>query len=162
MTSLLRLMGASIMGILDPIPSTVPSPVTEDEAAWIRANAWPKALRRIENAYPHGFFRWCSCERGTCHPCATGRHDQCDSADGPRADEDAGTITDRHGFVVAVVQHGPAQRPCRRVCPCTHPAVETAVTSARQERPPGRRTPPSSGWPAAAEGQLSLFTGACP
>ncbi|MGW2111943.1 DUF6248 family natural product biosynthesis protein, partial [Streptomyces sp. NPDC001948] len=70
MTTLLRLMGASIMGILDPVPSSVPSPMTNDEAAWVRANAWTKGLRRIEDAYPRGFFRWCSCERGTCHPCA--------------------------------------------------------------------------------------------
>lgn len=58
MTTLLRLMGASIMGILDPVPSSVPSPMTDDEAAWVRASAWTKGLRRIEDAYPRGFFRW--------------------------------------------------------------------------------------------------------
>jgi hypothetical protein len=54
------------------------------EGAWVRANAWTKGLRKIEDAYPYGFHRWCSCEAGTCHPCASGHHDQCAGQRAPR------------------------------------------------------------------------------
>ncbi|OIJ99015.1 hypothetical protein BIV25_10940 [Streptomyces sp. MUSC 14] len=91
----------------------------EEAGAWVRANAWTKALGKIEDAYPHGFHRWCSCEAGTCHPCRTGHHNQCISAGGPRVDDHA-AITDRRGFVVAVIRYGPGQRPCRWICPCAH------------------------------------------
>ncbi|MFJ3310871.1 DUF6248 family natural product biosynthesis protein [Streptomyces sp. NPDC086549] len=127
------------MGILDPVPSTVPSPMTEVEGAWVRANAWTKGLRKIEDAYPHGFHRWCSCERGICHPCGSGHHDQCVSAGGPRVDKDAGTMTDRGGFVVAVIQYGPGERPCRWICPCTHQADDEQSSARRRLRgAPGR------------------------
>ncbi|MET8453764.1 DUF6248 family natural product biosynthesis protein [Streptomyces sp. NPDC005209] len=39
---------------------------------------------------------------------------------GPRIDDHASTMTDRRWFVVAVIYCGPGQRPCRRICPCTH------------------------------------------
>ncbi|MFF8717549.1 DUF6248 family natural product biosynthesis protein [Streptomyces sp. NPDC015184] len=163
MTALLRLMGASIMGILDPVPSSVPSPMAGDEAAWVRANAWTKGLRRIEDAYPHGFFRWCSCECGTCHPCAVGRHGQCASVNGPRPDENAGTVTDRSGFVVALVQHGPAQRPCRWICRCDHPAAaEPPLDEVPEELSPVRQRSLRSGFPGVPEGQLPLFSGVRP
>ncbi|MFC9932323.1 DUF6248 family natural product biosynthesis protein [Streptomyces sp. NPDC127190] len=137
MTTWLRFIGASIMGILDPVPSGVTSPMTEAAGAWVRANAWTKGLRKIEGAYPHGFHRWCSCERGICHPCACGHHDRCVSAGGPRRDDYAGTVTDRGGFVVAVIHYGPGQRPCRWLCPCSHPANGTApvdTPTARERR----------------------------
>ncbi|MGV9654152.1 DUF6248 family natural product biosynthesis protein [Streptomyces sp. NPDC003554] len=126
MTTLLRLIGASIMGILDPVPSSTTFPMSEAEGAWVRANAWTKGLRRIEDAYPHGFHRWCSCERGICHPCGSGHHEQCVSVNGPRLHEYAGTITDRGGFVVAVIQYGRGQQPCRWLCPCPHPLDDAA------------------------------------
>ncbi|MFD7283479.1 DUF6248 family natural product biosynthesis protein [Streptomyces sp. NPDC059862] len=162
MTTWLRFVGASIMGILDPVPSTTPSPMSEEEGAWVRANAWTKGLRKIEAAYPHGFHRWCSCERGTCHPCACGHHDQCASANGPCVDEDAGTITDRGGFVVAAIQYGSGKRPCRWICPCNHAAKDegTAVVDVSEAQPTVQRASPASrGLPAPA-GQLSLFADA--
>ncbi|MFI6055954.1 DUF6248 family natural product biosynthesis protein [Streptomyces violascens] len=121
MTTRLRHIGASIMGILDPVPSPAGSPMSETEGAWVRAHAWTTGLRSIEDAYPHGFHRWCSCERGNCTSCASGHHARCVSAAGPRIDTDAGTITDRAGFVVAVIHYGPGQQPCRWICPCRHP-----------------------------------------
>jgi hypothetical protein len=161
MTTWLRYVGASIMGILDPVPSTVPSPMSEEDAAWVRAHAWTKGLRKIEDAYPHGFHRWCSCEAGTCHPCITGHHDQCVSADGPRVDEHAGTLTDRGGFVAAVIQYGPGQRPCRWACACppradakqatAEPAGEERRAESRRRPMPPRRSLPDD--------QLTLFTG---
>jgi hypothetical protein len=159
MTTWLRYVGASIMGILDPVPSPVPSPMSEEEGAWVRAHAWTKALRKIDGAYPHGFHRWCSCEAGTCHPCGSGHHDQCVSVDGPRVDEHAGTITDRRGFVVAVIRYGPDQRPCRWVCPCTHPAdVDKAADTGGAGGPAAvQRLVPAPGPAPDAEGQLTLF-----
>lgn len=82
MTTWLRYVGASITGILDPVPSQAPSPMTAEEGAWVRANAWTKALRKIDDAYPYGFLRWCSCGKHL-PPCATGHHGQCVSAKGP-------------------------------------------------------------------------------
>ncbi|MFD3381322.1 MULTISPECIES: DUF6248 family natural product biosynthesis protein [unclassified Streptomyces] len=159
MTTWLRFVGASIMGILDPVPSTVPSLMSKEEGAWVRANAWTKGLLRIEDAYPYGFHCWCSCEAGTCHPCASGHHDQCVSADGPRVDENAGTMTDRGGFVVAVIRYGPGQRPCRWICHCTHPAnVEpTAAVDAAEAPPDPQSAPPTSRPSSTPAGQLSLF-----
>ncbi|MGW7570766.1 DUF6248 family natural product biosynthesis protein [Streptomyces tendae] len=162
MTTRLRHIGAAIMGILDPVPSTVPSPMTEEEGAWVRAHAWTKGLRKIEDAYPHGFHRWCSCERGICTGCTSGHHDRCISAGRPRIDEHADTITDAQGFVVAVIRYGPGQRPCRWICPCTHPAaVEEPADTGEPEIPPAAQhavpvTPVHR--PAAdPEGQLPLF-----
>ncbi|MEU5297828.1 DUF6248 family natural product biosynthesis protein [Streptomyces umbrinus] len=159
MTTWLRFVGASILGILDPAPSAVSSPMSEEEGAWVRANAWTKALRKIEDAYPHGFHRWCSCEAGTCHPCVTGQHDKCVSADGPRVDEAVGTVTDRRGFVVAVIRYGPGQRPCRWICLCTHPAdvEETAGTDPPGQPPAAQRAVPVHGPAPGPEGQLILF-----
>lgn len=166
-TTWLRYVGASIMGILDPVPSTVASPMTVEEGAWVRAHAWTKALRKIDDAYPHGFHRWCSCEAGTCHPCRTGHHDQCISRNGPRVDDDAGTITDRRGFVVAVIRYGPGQRPCRWICPCTHSpdgeAEEADAVDAPEVQPTARHstTRPSRSVAALApDGQMSLFASA--
>ncbi|MFF9410424.1 DUF6248 family natural product biosynthesis protein [Streptomyces anandii] len=157
MTTWLRLIGASIMGILDPVPSSVTSPMTEAEGAWVRANAWTRGLRKIEDAYPHGFHRWCSCERGICHPCSSGHHAQCVSASGPRLDDYAGTITDRGGFVVAVIHHGLGQQPCRWLCPCPHPAdgTDPVDTPAAPEKRPVRQRRGSS----VSDDQLTLLPG---
>ncbi|MFE9559296.1 DUF6248 family natural product biosynthesis protein [Streptomyces sp. NPDC006692] len=164
MTTRLRLIGASFMGILDPVPFTTPSAMNEAEGAWVQAHAWTDGLRRIENAYPHGFHRWCSCERGTCTACASDRRDRCISAKGPRIDTDAGTITDRKGFVVAVIHHGPRQRPCRWTCPCSHPAPTTDATPTAPKAPapeipePGRARSGGAERQAHEEaGQTALF-----
>ncbi|MFF5011493.1 DUF6248 family natural product biosynthesis protein [Streptomyces phaeochromogenes] len=127
MTTRLRFVGASIMGTLDPDLS----PVSEEEGAWVRANPWTKGLRRVEDAYPRGFHRFCSREASTCHPCASGHHDQCISAGGSRVDEDAGNMTDRGGTgweeLRAARPGQPTIRPCslppwrQRSAPAAHP-----------------------------------------
>jgi hypothetical protein len=159
MTTRLRHIGAAIMGILDPIPSTVPSPMSEEEGAWVRAHAWTKGLRKIDDAYPRGFHRWCSCERGIRPGCAAGHHNRCVSARGPRVDKHADTITDAHGFVVAVIRYGPGQRPCRWLCPCPHPAdaEETAESGGPGVPTAARRAVHASRPAPDAEDQLSLF-----
>ncbi|MFD6923711.1 DUF6248 family natural product biosynthesis protein [Streptomyces sp. NPDC059944] len=150
MTTRLRHIGAAILGILDPVPSPTASPMSEKEGAWVRTHAWTKGLRRIDDAYPHGFHRWCSCESGICNPCTTGRHDACVSADGPRIDRYAGVITDGQGFVAAVILWAPGQRPCRRTCPCSHPVREEHLA-------PGEAIAPSRVQGPAVEAQLALF-----
>jgi hypothetical protein len=40
MTTWQRLIGASIMGVLAPVPSTAPSLKSKEETAWVRVNAW--------------------------------------------------------------------------------------------------------------------------
>ncbi|MGI5397060.1 DUF6248 family natural product biosynthesis protein [Streptomyces sp. CA-251251] len=183
MTTWLRYVGASIMGILDPIPAPLASPMSDEEGAWVRANAWTKALRRIDAAYPHGFHRWCSCERGTCHPCRTGHHHQCVSANGPRVDDDAGTMTDRDGFIVAVIHYRSGERPCRWNCPCTHPTADAeaeagadgdsdsdsdtdeaqaAAAEDCEAQPAGRRVPAGTAAAPDPAGQLSLLAGSSP
>jgi hypothetical protein len=159
MTTRLRHIGAAIMGILGPIPSTVPSPMSEEEGAWVRAHAWTTGLRTIEDAYPRGFHRWCSCERGICPGCASGHHNRCVSAGGPRVDEHADTLTDAQGFVVAVIRYRPGQRPCRWLCPCPHPAdaEETAGTGTAETSPAAQHAVPAQRPAAAPEGQLPLF-----
>ncbi|MFJ8158501.1 DUF6248 family natural product biosynthesis protein [Streptomyces sp. NPDC094468] len=160
-TTWLRYVGASIMGILDPRPSSVPSPMSEEEGAWVRAHAWRAALRSIDDAYPHGFHRWCSCEAGTCHACRTGHHDQCISRHAPRVDEHAGTITDRSGFVVAVIRYATGQRPCRWLCPCAHPITsKVTVADGGSGKPAALQQPPSTPErDADSDGQLTLFPG---
>ncbi|MGW1870427.1 DUF6248 family natural product biosynthesis protein [Streptomyces mauvecolor] len=161
MTTRLRHIGASIMGILDPVPSLTTPPMSSEEGAWVRAHAWTKGLRRIEDAYPHGFHRWCACERGTCTSCAAGRHDRCISATGPRTDTDAGTITDSAGFVVAVIHYAPGQRPCRWICPCAHSTDDEQSAAADVCGPTTvRRASPPSRSMHAPTGQLSFSIGA--
>ena len=116
-TPLLRLHGALIMGIIDPV--LMPSPMSEEEGAWVRQNAWTKWLREIEDVYPYGFHRWCDCQRGTCWNCLNKRCDICVHRQTPlKPEADAGTITDRRGYVAARIVHRPEQRPCRWVCKC--------------------------------------------
>ncbi|MEW2558526.1 DUF6248 family natural product biosynthesis protein [Streptomyces griseorubiginosus] len=55
-------------------------------------------------AAARGFHRWCACEARTYHACRIGHHGRCISRNGPRIAEHAGTVVDRGGFVVAVIQ----------------------------------------------------------
>lgn len=142
-TTLLRLHGALILGIVDPTP--MPSPMSEEEGRWVREHAWTDGLCGIENAYPWGFHRWCSCQSGTCWPCSVDRCDRCVTREhgGPRYDEDAGSVTTGDGFVVARIVHRDDQRPCRSICVCTCPKTGPAPARRRRRRaaaPTPRRT----------------------
>nr|BEK71329.1 hypothetical protein KPHV_85560 [Kitasatospora purpeofusca] len=112
----LRHVGAAFLAIREPIPSTTPSPMTAEEAAWVRANAWSRALRRMDESYPHGYFRWCKCERGVCSNCVGGRHSTCATRNGPVSGP--GTITDSRGYIRAFVVTTADQRACSWICPC--------------------------------------------
>lgn len=116
-TPLLRLHAALIMGIADPVLMT--SPMSEAEGAWVRQHAWTPHLRTMEDVYPYGYRRWCSCQRGTCWNCLAGRCDICvHRQNPPERDDDAGAVTDQHGYVVARVIHLRGQKPCLWVCKC--------------------------------------------
>ncbi|MCM1973188.1 DUF6248 family natural product biosynthesis protein [Streptomyces sp. G1] len=107
-------------------------------------------------AAARGFHRWCACEAGTYHACRIGHHGRCISRNGPRIAEHAGTVVDRGGFVVAVIQYGPGQRPWRWNCPCTHPAdTEQTAVADSYDRPPVAPGPAAEN----TDGQLSLFGG---
>ncbi len=127
MTTWLRSFSSSILALCEPIPLSVPSPMSQQEAAWVRSHAWTPVLRRIEEAHPSGFHRWCTCERGRCHPCRAGYHDQCPGTRGPVLDDRLGTVTDRAGVMIAAVRSVPGQRPCRWVCSCTHQRTHRAA-----------------------------------
>lgn len=136
MTTRLRMIGAKILGILDPVP--LPSPMSEDEGAWVRAHAWTDGLREIEARYPHGFHRWCSCQRGTCWNCLNDRCDICvhRQRGGPDVDEHepSGSVTDARGYVVALIVLRDGQRPCRWMCRCPCPKTGPAPAPPRKAR----------------------------
>ncbi|MFE4512590.1 DUF6248 family natural product biosynthesis protein [Kitasatospora sp. NPDC056783] len=114
--TLLRLHGAAILAIREPIPSATPSPMSAEEAAWVRAHAWSASLRKIDDSYPHGYFCWCDCERGVCTNCVGGRHHSCATRNGPVPGMES--ITDARGYVRARVVTAPGQRACSWICPC--------------------------------------------
>lgn len=132
----LRVNAAMILGICDPV--LMPSPMSEEEGAWVREHAWTPGLRAIEDVYPYGIHRWCACQSGWCWNCLNKRCDICvHRQHAPEADVDAGTITDRHGYVVALIVHLPHQKPCRWVCKCAHvPAAQAAPEAEAPEPPP--------------------------
>lgn len=154
-TPLLRLHGAFILGIVDPVP--MPSPMSEEDGQWIREHAWTKAIRDIDDVYPYGFYRWCSCQRGSCWNCLSLRCDICvHRQTPPKPDTSAGTVTDRHGFVIALIVHRAGETPCRWVCKCAHSAVSAAAPAPDMPAPsPPRRTSRRPVEPVA--GQADLF-----
>ncbi|WP_435279840.1 DUF6248 family natural product biosynthesis protein [Streptomyces sp. 1222.5] len=72
----------------------------------------------------------------------------------PRLDDYAGTITDRGGFVVAVIHHGPGQQPCRWLCPCPHPADGTDPVDTPAA--PEKRTVRQRRGPSVSDDQLTF------
>ncbi|MER6626220.1 DUF6248 family natural product biosynthesis protein [Streptomyces sp. NPDC000931] len=116
----LRLHGALIMGVVDPVPHPAGSPMSDEDAAWVREHAWTPALREIDASYPWG-LEWSACEQGTCWNClVSGRCDLCVHRQhgGPETETDLGAVTDRSGCVVARIVHAPDQTPCQWLCRC--------------------------------------------
>lgn len=130
--TLLRMHAAMIMGIVDPVP--MPSPMSDEEFQQIRDHVWPQRMRDVDDAYPHGFYRWCYCQHGTCWNCHAGRCDLCVHRQKRGPDIcDGGTVTDTHGYVVAHIVYAPHQRPCRWVCRC--PCPKTGPAPSQQPEP---------------------------
>ncbi|MFJ2745451.1 DUF6248 family natural product biosynthesis protein [Streptomyces sp. NPDC087440] len=141
---LLNLHGALIMGIVDPVPN--PSPMPEDQGAWVREHVWPHHMRKVEAKYPFGFARWSMCERGTCWNCWTNRCDLCihRQQDGPTIDNNTDWIYNTTGRVIAQLIPRPGSEPCVWWCRCACP--KTGPGPAR----PGPN-PPEQAQPAVEE-----------
>lgn len=93
--------------------------MTPTAATWIRNHAWPTRIRRHLTTRPDR----CSCTWGPCHNCTHGQHHHCVTGDGqPSPDAFVCSVLDTDGHRVAAVVHLPRQRPCRLLCPCTHPS----------------------------------------
>jgi hypothetical protein len=147
----LRVNAALILGIVDPIP--LPSPMSEDQAAWVREHAWTPALLAMDRDYPYGFHRWCDCQRGTCWNCLNNRCDICvhRQRGGPDIATTGPAVTDRRGFVIAMIVLRDTQRPCRWTCRCPCPKTGPAPTRPRKQRTTGQRAPQPSHRPAPVE-----------
>jgi hypothetical protein len=122
-----------LLGLADPIP--MPSPMSEEEGAWVREHITPPARRLIDKGYPFGFDRWCYCQRGTCWNCLNRRCDLCvhRQQGGPDVADDAGAVTDSSGYMVARIVLRDDQKPCRWVCRC--PCAKTGPAPDRPRRP---------------------------
>ncbi|MER5951192.1 DUF6248 family natural product biosynthesis protein [Streptomyces sp. NPDC001904] len=162
-TSLLNLHGALLMGIVDPVAN--PSAMSEAEGDWVRSNVWPEHLKTIDRKYPWGFYRWSTCERGTCWNCLAGRCDWCVDRQqgGPNQDDNTGWLLNQHGFAVAKHILRPGGERCIWWCRC---ACDKTGALARRARVPaqsaGRAEPPEPAAPDQQElpgsrTQLPLF-----
>ncbi|MFF9892944.1 DUF6248 family natural product biosynthesis protein [Streptomyces albidoflavus] len=156
-TALLNLQGGLITGIIDPVPN--PSPMSEDEGAWVRERVWPAFMTEIDRKYPFGFWRWTNCERGTCWNCLANRCDLCvhRQKGSPSVDDNTDWVHDTRGLGVAKIivrpddalcvwwcrcpcaKDGPApDRPARRRRKAKRTAAEKPGTEPAQEDRPAR------------------------
>lgn len=139
-TKLLNLHGALILGIVDPVPN--PSPMPEEEGAWVREHVWTEAFHEIDRKYPFGFFRWSMCERGTCGNCLARRCDLCvhRQRGGPHVDDNTDWVHNRQGGIVARLILRPGDEPCVWWCRC--PCPKTGEAPLRRGRQRGKGAPP--------------------
>ncbi|MFE5847196.1 DUF6248 family natural product biosynthesis protein [Streptomyces niveus] len=165
-TPLLNLTGALIMGIADPVPN--PSPMAEDEGAWVREHAWPAHFQKTERKYPFGFQRWSTCELGTCWNCLSGRCDLCVHRQngGPHHDNNTDWVWSSRGRCVSQLILRPGGEPCLWWCRCSCPkygpgptapapaAAEDVAAKPVAELHPHRRPSPRG---QGADGQEALF-----
>ncbi|MEU9535893.1 DUF6248 family natural product biosynthesis protein [Streptomyces sp. NPDC048213] len=131
-TALLNLQGGLIMGIIDPVPN--PSPMREDEGAWVREQVWPEFMTSIDRKYPWGFWRWSNCERGTCWNCLSRRCDLCvhRQEGGPHVDDNTDWVYDVEGRGLAKVIVRSDDAPCVWWCRC--PCAKDGSAPARRRR----------------------------
>jgi hypothetical protein len=138
--------GGACSASADPRPRMTPG-----EAAWVRQHVWTEGMRRVETATWPGHYTRCECQRGACHQCKRGVHERCMGR--PRQSRE-GMICDRTGVHPAIfatpykhvtVDGSPhptpvaqvwlADRVCRWVCPCGHPAQAEPVAAPEPARP---------------------------
>jgi hypothetical protein len=124
--SALNFQGGLLMGIIDPVPN--PSPMGEDEGAWVREQVWPAFLTEIDRKYPFGFWRWSMCERGTCRNCLGGRCDLCvhRQKGGPHVDGNIEWVHGSRGQCVAKLIVRPDDERCVWWCRCPCPKDDSA------------------------------------
>ncbi|WP_189135180.1 DUF6248 family natural product biosynthesis protein [Wenjunlia tyrosinilytica] len=172
--SALNFQGGLIMGIIDPVPN--PSPMGEDEGAWVREQVWPAFLTEIDRKYPFGFWRWSMCERGTCWNCLGGRCELCvhRQEGGPHLDDNTDWVHGPRGRVVAKLIVRPDDAPCVWWCRCpcakddsvtAEPAAPVEAEAEPAESGPDRRAERGAAWGGrrtrgcepADEAQCTLF-----
>ncbi|MFJ4702978.1 DUF6248 family natural product biosynthesis protein [Streptomyces sp. NPDC088768] len=137
------------LGLVDPVPN--PSPMSEEEGAWVRRHVWPAFLRRIDDGYAFGFWRWSFCERGTCWNCLFGRCEWCmhRQKGGPDACDNTEIVHNHMGRNVAKFLPRPGGEPCVWWCrcPCSkndeqgEPPVSVPTRPAGAPRRDGARRP---------------------
>ncbi|MER8030662.1 DUF6248 family natural product biosynthesis protein [Streptomyces bauhiniae] len=149
-TDLLRLHGALILGIVDPVPT--PSPMSEAEGAWVREHVWAESLREIDRKYPQGFYRWSMCERGSCWNCLNDRCDLCvhRQRGGPSQCSNYDWVHDHRGRPVAQLILRPDGSPCTWQCRCPCDKVTPAAPASVTTKPPTRTPSQPARWATAA------------
>ncbi|MFE7461610.1 DUF6248 family natural product biosynthesis protein [Nocardiopsis terrae] len=126
---------ALLQGLVDPAPN--PSPMTEEDASWVREHAWQAHHREIESGYPFGWHRYGYCERGSCWNCLAKRCDLCvhRQQGGPSRDDGRSWVYNHRGRPVSTLLRLPKGGECvwwcRCPCPKTGPlATETTTAPA--------------------------------
>lgn len=122
-----------LLGIADPVPA--PSPMPEDEGAWVREHAWPAWMRVVERGYPWGFWRWTHCQRGSCWNCMNERCDLCvhRQRGGPDVAPGHEAVHGLRGESVARFLPRPDGAVCSWTCRC--PCPKTGDLPAPRPRP---------------------------
>lgn len=151
-----------LLGLANPVK--MPSPMSEAEGAWVRAHVWTPAMRDLDAGYPYGFYRWCSCQHGTCWKCLSNRCDLCVHRQhgGPNVDPLApsGWIHGTRGNVLARIVVRDGEQPCRWVCacPCAKTGPAPAPPPRKHRQGTDRRAEPSPVQPEPAPSdQPALF-----
>ncbi|CAM5735346.1 putative protein OS=Streptomyces fumanus OX=67302 GN=GCM10018772_70220 PE=4 SV=1 [Streptomyces fumanus] len=158
-TALLNLQGGLILGIIDPVPN--PSPMTEDEGAWVREQVWPEFMTEIDRKYPWGFWRWSTCERGTCWNCLARRCDLCvhRQEGGPHVDDNTGWVYRAGGQgVVAKLILRPDGAPCVWWCRCPCAKDGPAPDAPARRRRRAKRSAAAKPEPGAAKADSAART----
>lgn len=147
---LLNFQGGLLMGIIDPVPN--PSPMSEDEGAWVREQVWPRFLTEIDCKYPFGFWRWSMCEKGTCWNCLGNRCDLCvhRQKGGPHVDDNTEWLHCPRGLGLAKLIVRPGGEPCVWWCRCPCPKDDSAAEPAAPEA--GEAEPARAGADAGVDG----------
>lgn len=127
------------LGLVDPVPN--PSPMSEEEGAWVREHVWTQPFHLIDDGYAWGFWRWAMCERGTCWNCLAGRCEWCmhRQKGGPDVCDNVDWVHDRHGRSVARLILRPGGEPCVWWCRC--PCAKTGPAPARPDKPSSEPAP---------------------
>ncbi|MFI1769102.1 DUF6248 family natural product biosynthesis protein [Streptomyces sp. NPDC020800] len=138
------------LGLVDPVPN--PSPMEEEEGAWVREHVWPTFLHHIDDGYAFGFWRWAFCEKGTCWNCLAGDCARClhRQKGHPDACGNTATVHDQHGRRVAELILRPGGEPCVWWCrcPCPKTGEPPARRPARAKKPRPERPRPDRPSPA--------------
>ncbi|MFD6097182.1 DUF6248 family natural product biosynthesis protein [Nocardiopsis flavescens] len=116
------------LGIADAVRN--PSPMNEEEGAWVRAHAFAPHLAVIEQGYPHGYTAWTNCEKGRCWNCMANRCDLClhrVQGEPSVAPGDETEFVYAPSGMVARLLVRPAGTPCvwKCRCPCPEPPAPT-------------------------------------